>query len=313
MDQTREIIYGITGQVVETYPPEWLLGAPSSATAAVYAGDASNDDTSELAPTVTVDAVSTTADVASGYSQANRRRLYLTATANVTVGSRYRLANAAGQCEMAMPIGIAAGDYVTLAADLAYDYAIGSTLVGLRMYWTVDAAWVADSANVLATTSPSYRIIWAYTLASATRRHYTYARLVRQAFGHGVTLADLERVCPDISLDDPAAQRGRGMQWLIDSAAERVRADLITAGWKPEQPRDSELVDQLVIRAALWHFVRHRWIQGDPLDMQVESMRKDYSSLLDSSIRCAVRMDVDADGLEGGSTTEPVQQLWFSR
>src|SRR5688572_27601216 len=87
--RTIEIVYGQTGQVVETYPDEWRAGVPSSATCSVYDGRKGLDESAEFSPAVTVDSVSTTVDQASGYSQTNQKRLYIASTSGLVAGRQY--------------------------------------------------------------------------------------------------------------------------------------------------------------------------------------------------------------------------------
>jgi len=89
------LIYNVTGQVIEWYPPQSELtrdGAPAAASYRVFAGTQNNDDTPKIAlSTASLDAVSTTVNGASGYSLANRNRILLASTAGITVGRRYLL------------------------------------------------------------------------------------------------------------------------------------------------------------------------------------------------------------------------------
>src|SRR3990167_7941596 len=133
-DRTRDVIYGLTGQIIDTYPPEGAEGVPSSATCSVFDGDRSSDDTADFTPTVTIDSVSTTVDVASGYSQTQHNKLSIAATTSIVVGRQYLAENTYGQREIVTPKYIASGDYLELENDLAYDYPVTtSTLKGIRM------------------------------------------------------------------------------------------------------------------------------------------------------------------------------------
>src|SRR3990167_5217862 len=106
MDRTFDAIYGVTGQVVEVYPPEADEGIPSSATASVFDGTRSLDETADFSPAVTIDSVSTTVDVASGYSESSRIKLSLAATTNIVIGRQYLLENTDQQREIATPARI---------------------------------------------------------------------------------------------------------------------------------------------------------------------------------------------------------------
>ena len=186
------LVYGLTGQAVEYYPPAAEViwdGAPTAgATYRVYAGTASNDDTAEIGPSsATLDAVATTVDAASGYSQTNRRKVNLTATTSIVVGRRYLLANAYGQREVVTVTYIASADYVEVEEPLAFDYTTADTFKGLRHVFTIDATFIADVNNInisgygtgleasadTTTSSPPWRVEWRYTTGSTDRRSWT--------------------------------------------------------------------------------------------------------------------------------------------
>lgn len=285
--RTRELIYGQTGQVVENYPPEWIEGIPSSASVVVLRGSQDGDDTAnaEFTPSVTIDAVSTTFDAASGYSQATKNVASLTATTDIAVGRHYLAENTKSQRELVTVMGIVAADSVILDDNLKYDYASSSTFKGLRMTFTVDATWVADESNLLAPEVPPYRVIWTYTVNSQVRRDYTYLRLVRQIPKHSISIQSIRAQWPDVSFDEWAARRGEGFAYLIDAAWERLRIDLITSGYKPDQFRDSEIIDQLVL---------------------LKSMHLLAKAILN------LQAEID-QGTSGGITVSPLQTLWFRR
>lgn len=313
-DRTVELVYNLTGQTVETYPPEWPEGVPSSASASVYDGTRSNDDTADFSPAVTVDPVSTTVDVASGYSQTNRKRLYVAATTNIVVGREYLLENTDGQKELVTPTRVVSGDYIDLESDLAYDYAITtSTLKGLRMVFTVDAAWVATESNILDPSEQSYRVIWAYTVNSIVRRHYTYLRLVRQPSKHGVSIDSLKEYWPDLQSEEYAETRGQQFRYAIDAAYDRVRAEVISAGYRPEQIRDTEIVDELV-RAKTFYVIASMGIAPSGRDVEsfINQTREDYERLFNNTVNAVLKVAIDT-GAEGNINPEPMRQVWFRR
>jgi len=316
-DRTAEITYGDTGQTVSIYPPEWTDGVPSSPTASVYQGELGNDDASEFSPTVTADGVSTTtATNAAGYSQSaqtgGRRRVTLTSTSGISVGTSYVLENAFGQRELVTPIAVTT-TYVDLDADLAYDYATSSTFKGCKLTFTVDATWVATLQKVLLPQVPSYRVLWRYTIASTARRRYTYLRLVRQASKHGVGIRHLRQYWPDISFEEDAAVRGQGYQYTCDAAFDQVRVDMMLSGVQPESVRDTEMVQQLVI-AKVFDLLAS--VGKTPKGRAVESWVKEcaarYQDLLARTVAVTLKVAVD-QSTRGGISREPVGQLWLSR
>src|SRR3990167_1790622 len=207
-DRVTEIIYNLTGQTVELYPPEWVEGVPSSATCEVFAPHESNDGTAEFTPTVTVDSTSVALTAAAGVAQGNRRTLTAGWGTALTAARRYVIANVSSQRELITPIA-ATRSTATLQEDLAYDYPVTtSTVKGIRMTFPLDATWVADESKINGLTYPPYRVLWTYTVATVVRKHWTYLRLSRQKAKHGVTHADLTKYHPDLLLEETRERRG---------------------------------------------------------------------------------------------------------
>lgn len=314
MERVTEIVYGKTDEIVETYPTEWALGAPSNPSASVYLPDGSNDDSAEFSPTVTVDTVSTTVDQVSGDGQSNPRRIYLAATTSITVGRRYLVTNADGQRESVTVTKIASGDHVDVETDLAYSYGVGATFVGYRMTFPVNTTWVSTESKITPHGVGPYRVLWVYTLGGTTRRHYTYLRLVRQRAGHTVTLADLAAYVPDLAHEEPRSKRGQQFAWAIDAAWGDVRVDFVARDIPPDRLRDLEVVNRLVVAKAVYNLATVGL--GIPADIDPEShiarFADKYQSLLLSLVDAG---KVPADvGQEGGASSGPaITTLWFSR
>src|SRR6056300_1287193 len=115
MDHRASLRYNVTGQTVSLYAPQWRNGAPSAAAAySVWAGSDDNDQAAEFTGTATADAVSTTVDAASGYSQADRRELYLAATTSIEIGDFYLLTDAEGRVERVEVVAIDSANLVRL-------------------------------------------------------------------------------------------------------------------------------------------------------------------------------------------------------
>ena len=310
---TAELIYAVAGQTLTAYPPEWLDGVPSSITVKVFEGGDSNDDTEEWTASGSADSVSTTVSTASGASQTYRNRVYLTALTNVVVGRTYRLANAAGQVELVTVKDIvSATSYVVLDADLAYDYAITtSTFKGLLMSVAVDATWKSDEDNVLSAYEPNYRVQWAYTLNSLARVCWTYCRLVRQPWRSGVTVQDLRSYWPDVPYSEAPDKRGEALRAQIDAAENCVRADLLTAGLRPDSIRDGDIVRQLVmlkvfsILGASGTCPPNR----DPNAYATESEAA-YQRMFSSVCRANVSIPTD-EGTEGNISAQRQRGRWF--
>jgi hypothetical protein len=314
--RTVEIVYNQTGQTVEFYPPESvrdLLGVPSSPAASVYNGVDSNDDTAEFTPSVTVDSVSTTVDVASGVTQSQRNLLSVAATTNTAVGTLYQLENALGQREIVEPKGITSADSLTLVHELQYDYPITtSTLKGIKLSFTVDATWVADSTNILAPREPNYRVFWTYTIGGVVYRAQTYLRLVRKPFKVNVSIYDIAKRWPDAQTLDDRARRGQGFKHILAAAIDDVRADILAEGYQPAQFNDNEVVDQLVILRGCYLTAGAYGAPGSrDQELYIREIREEYGSLF---TRCISVLKIGIDqSTAGGTAVQPIQRYFFER
>lgn len=312
-EQTAELIFGLTGQTLKLIPPEWSAGAPSALALSVWPGSTGNDQTADWTAPPTLDTVSTTVSTASGASQTYRNRAYLTSIASIVVGKTYRLANAAGQAELVCVKNIGA-TYVELDRDLLYDYAITtSTFAGIELSATVDPTWVADSGNLLGPDSPAYRCLWTYTIGAVVRKHWTYARLVRQRWQSIISLADLRDFEPDIAYSEPPDLRGEACARLIAAAESVVRVDILAAGYKPESIQDTEVLRMLLIeQARLIAARRGNPPPGREVEAFVAEQSARYQSLLDRTIRVALVPAV-TQGTSGATTAEPSTPFFWER
>ena len=312
MSKVDEVIYGVTGQTVELYPPEWPEGIPSSASASIYEGADSSDDTAEFSPSVTVDSVSTTFDQNSGFSQTDKRTAYITSTSSIAVARFYLTEDSKTRRELVKVTGISSGDHVTLQEPLKYDYVSTNTFKGIRLVFTVDSTWVATEDNILAAESLPYRVVWSYTVNSLARRHYTYLRLVRQTFKSLITIYDIAKYLPDVALAEPESGMGQQARFAISAAHERVRVDLIAASIQPESIRDTEIVKELerakaISIIALWHTP-----SGLDRDMWIATSTQDYKDLFVRVTAGGLKAPVDKS-TEGGITNKKSHTLWFGR
>jgi hypothetical protein len=313
-EQTAELIYGLVGQTLKLVPPEWSEGVPSALALSVWPGSTGNDQTADWTATPTVDTVSATVATASGASQTYRNRAYV-AVAGIVVGKTYRIANGAGQAELVRVKNIvSASAYVELDADLLYDYAVTtSTFAGIELSATVDPTWVADDANLLSPGVDSYRCLWTYTINSIVRKHWTYARLVRQRWQSIISLADLRDFEPDIAYSEPPDLRGEACARLIAAAESVVRVDILAAGYKPESIQDTEILRMLLIeQARLIAARRGNPPPGrDPEAFVVEQAAR-YQSLLDRTIQVGLAVPV-AQNSTGATTADPYVQPFLVR
>lgn len=314
--RTDEVVYNRTGQEVEFYAPESVrdcLGVPSAVTCSVYWSEDSNDSAVEFSPSVSVDATSTTVNVASGQAQTTRNKAFLAATTNIVAGQLYLIDNASSQREVVEPRKITAATSCELVQDLQYDYAITvSTFKGLRCSFVVDPTWVVTESNILGPTDPDYRIRWTYTVSGVVYNHQTYMRLVRKPFKSTVTFRDLIARWPTLLSSESRDQRGEKYKRMIDDAEAQVRSDILADGYRPDQVADTETLDRLVNLALDYGVGRfHCAPPNRDRDSFIQECKEEYSRLFTKMVTTLkVQMDV---GTEGAITVEPVANYFFRR
>ncbi len=307
LNQRTQLIYGVTGQVVEFYPPEWLYGAPSSAaTYSVWGPGADLDGTAEFTGTATADSVSTTFDQASGYSNtSNRDRCYIAATTNTAVGRYYLITNAIGQRELVKVDAIASADYVSCSGPLGYDYTTSDTFLSTRQYFTIDATFIADESKI----APDWKVRWSYTINSVAYRHWTYLDVVRAVAAPSITGAELYELFPDLRHEQHADLRGTDWEHIKTRAAKRLRFDVQRFGFSLDAMRTDEWNEVLLsgMRSLLaesgWHPPGR-----DQETFVTESRTRYWNDLND----LAKRALLDKGG-SGGATQKGAQQLTFRR
>lgn len=316
MDRRASIVYGKTGQVVEFYPPEAVEGVPSVATVSVWAGTQSNDDTAEYSPTPTIDATSITMDAAGGFfnHEVSRKRLFLPNVSGLVVARSYLAQNLVSQREVVRLSRISSSAPICVDGehDLVHDYPIGSSLLGMRIYFTVDPTWVADESNINPYDLP-YRVRWRYTVAGVVRDHWTYLDLVTVAKQHGVTVESLLEEWPtlwyQLGPDDRVAEAGS----LIRAAWDRVEMDLRLAGTDPNTLRDSGMLDMLVRAAAMEVLGRQRGTC--PPGRDLEQFIRESAAIYHRDFEKAVagnKLTRAADNGTGAIDSDPVRVGWFT-
>jgi hypothetical protein len=307
--KVQDVTYNETGQTLVWDPPE---GVPSSVTSvAVYALSTGDDGTAESATTgsASVDSVSTTLDATSGKGQSNERKLHLTATTNVAIGSDYIVTSAAtAEWELVTVVAIASGDYVLVREPLQNAYASADTFKGTRLSISVDSTWVADSSNISDTVDPTpgYRVRWVYKTNSDadTHTHDSYFNLVRYPYNHSVTSADMLGFYPNWVNELPTYHREDRGQRLIEEAALEVRDDIFMAGHAAEMVRDQPRIDGLVKRKSNVFLFR----SGRDVDMLAYYEGK-YEAYMDQCIRIVTRV-AEATGTDGGGADTTATGLW---
>lgn len=307
LNQRQSLIYGVTGQTVEFYAPESLLGAPSSAaTYDVFSLSADLDGDAEFSGTATADSVSTTFDANSGWSQASSRdKCNLTSTANIAVGRLYLATNAFSQRELVKVDAISSGAYVSKEGPLSYDYASGDTFVGLRQYFTIDPTWVATEENI----GTDYRVRWAYTIGGIAYRAWTYFDLVRVQVKADIDGRELYELFPDLRHEQYSDLRGGDWNHIRDRAVKRIDFDLQKFGIKLDQMRTSDW-NEVLLSLMRMILAESGWSPpGRDRELFVQESRTKY---WDDMGNLKNRAPLDQGG-SGGATQRGAQQLVFRR
>lgn len=331
------LIYNVTGQEVEFYPPaaELILeGIPTAAASySVWKGTASNDDTAEFSGTATLDSVDTAVQGSAGYSQSNRRRVYLSSVSNIVTGRSYMLDNNEKQREIITPARVTTSG-VFNEIDLSFDYASGAntTFKGIRHYFTIDATFIADktkinvygSVNRLRTTNmalysaadteaPPYRVRWSYSIGGLTRHYWTYFDVVRQPARHSVDVDSLRELFPDIAANEWNEQRGEYFRKQIDAGFDLVKFDVRAAGYDIDAIREGPMLDELVRRAAIFVCAEAGICPGNRNPEQwVIDTRQAYRNMFDRAIGSILHVWMDT-GSTGAITPKPASQMWLKR
>jgi hypothetical protein len=313
MDTRQAIPYGITGTEVEIYPPEALEGVPSAAaTYSVWAGGAGNDQDAEFSGTTTMDTTSLALDGSAGPSQTNRRHVPLAATTGIVLGRWYVMENAEGQREFVKVVKLASADYVEVEHELVHEYITTSSyLKGYRQVFTVDATWVAAIANLNDPEFP-YRVSWSYTIASKARLRWTYLDLVRKAKGHGVTERDILTRHPDMKYQEPRSERGTGWADYIEAGWRRVQMDLRQTDLEPNELAEGQLLDELVIAAALLVTAEDGIVPpGRDIEAVVRERFAAYRRDFERMTLAAKPKLLMAQGTSGAITDNPFRKMAF--
>lgn len=320
------LISGLTGQTLEFYPPfhEVLVnGAPTSAaTYRVLRGTNPDTATVEFSGTATLDSVSTTLVDDTGYSQTDRTLIVLTSYSNLAIGRRYLLTNTdTGQREPVQLAKIDTGDGAYADSPLSFDYPPGSTFIGLRQSFTVDATFIADTNKIniagvypglsdphSSTALPPYRIEWSYSTGGITRKTWTSFDVVRKPLKHSVSIQDLKRIVPDVVWREWTQQRGQHYEPQIDEAFELVRYDIRMAGYDPDQVIDTEVINMLVRYRAI--VVIGLGAKQGEISEWLRYQIEDYQKKFQSAIGTGLRAWIDT-GADGSVAVDPPRQLWL--
>lgn len=307
LDQ-QTLVYNVTGQVLEWYPPfaEVMVdGAPAAASVRAFKPTQS-DDATDLAialATATLDTVNTTVSGASGYMQANRSHLLLTSATGVVVGRQYLLESATGQREIVVPAAVktGGGDYADLEKPLQYDYTTSATFKGLRQTFAIPNAFIQDSNNITAfgnlvllgtplgvpfdaQDAPPFRAEWQYTLGGIARRIWSSFIVARKQVKNSLTVQHLRQILPDVALSEWATQRGQDYLPQLIAAEREVEIDTRLAKYDPDSIIDPRLWNQLVLYRWVVVIARGRVGSDGSVPESVARFDQEYRNLFNNAI-----------------------------
>lgn len=312
MSSTQDITFGLASQSLILDCPD---GRPSAVTS-VTVYETSSDDTSTAESATTGSAAvetnpDTTVDFASGASETDPRKLYLTATTGITVGRRYLLASLLGHNEWVEVTDISSGAHVFVKHPLLNDYEIGSTLKSTRCSITVDSTWVAATSNLSNAFAPNprYRARWLVTVNGASQVYDEYFDLVRYQARHRVTALDIAARHPnwlDWLGPDSRVVQGRD---LIDRAWRAVKFDLYADNKADQAIRNAEALDEIIIARVIQLTIEDRVLSGASVDGDaITASREVYRQRYDQLIRSAV-VAYDAPGAGASQPITPAP-IW---
>lgn len=247
-DAIQEILHGIPGQRLVFDAPE---GRASAVSVTVVEAGEDDDAPAELAlagAAVVDPAPNTTLAAPAGASQQDPNALLVDDATGIVRGRPYLLTSTAGVRELVEIVAILGADAST-RQPLVNDYPAGSTLQTTRLSVALDAAWIANRANLSneASIEPRYRAIWVYEVDGATYRGRSGFDLVRYSSAHHVTPLHVDTRFPGWIDDLPVDYRREQGRPLIAQAWRAVRMDLRGDGKLGRWLRNSDVVGELVI------------------------------------------------------------------
>lgn len=245
--RTDDIVFDLTGQTLRY---RVIQGRPTSATFEVFSEAMGDDGTAEFSGAAVVDSVNTTLSASSGPTQTDPRKVSLTSTASIVAGRKYLIGE--GQlAEWVEVLSLHTG-YIRVRDALLHDFTTAATFQGCDLTGAVDAAWVADLANLsdLSDPNPDYRVRWTIIVSGVTHVAYSFFELVRAPRVLHVDLLDLGARWPGLveMLDGP--DRADQARSILEAAWRIVRAELGGIRLNDTAVMEDERLDEAVILAA---------------------------------------------------------------
>lgn len=308
MIDSADILYNKTGQVLFYDAPE---GRPSSVVSVDVFNDINGDDsTAEFSPTGTVETnPNTTIDASCGTSSADPTKVSVAATTGITRDRRILITSAANtESEWVEVERVVSADAFYARSPLLNDYVTSDTVQGSRINFTVDATWVADESHISIPQriQPQYRARVVYVVSGTTYAASVFFDLVRYPWRHSVVGPDVAAYSAGwydrLAVDD---RRNGGVR-VIAEAARQVKEDLRTRALADYGQRNSDFVNGLVLRKAVYVGLHHAYLHGAVSPEFMAKAENDYWTYLDKTISITTQQS----NTDGAATPTPVRELF---
>lgn len=285
------LIWNVTGQ---THQLRVFRGRPTGTpTYQVVREYMTDDSTPEFSGNATIDSYTQSLTAAAGPNQADPNKITPASTAGLIAGQRYLLHEAStGMQEWVTPTEIESS-YLRVRNGLRNNYTTAATLDSTYLSFTVDSTFITSKVkvNVQPDPNPGYRVRWSYTVGSTTEYAYTFFTVVRAKMPHNVDVGDVTPRAHGLVEAMPAEFIGEQLRPVIDSAYQVVQADLAACDVNPDAFRDTQVIDELTIRATLMLLAQGGW---KPLGYQTiaeyyKVVSDDYHRFLEKRIQVVLK------------------------
>lgn len=309
MRYAADILFGVLNQNLNHRVQS---GRPTSATFAVFYDDADDTDVPRFSGAATVDTVNTTLSGAAGPLQSDPQLVPLTTVAGVVLGRKYLVSENSVRLWVE-PVEIGPS-YIRVRHPLKKSFTVAATFVSTYLTAAVSNVWVADQSSLkdIDDPNPMYRVRWDIVLASGPNEVvYSYLDLIRGGYTPDVDLADLNDRQYGLRDSLPIEYRDDDGRSLISSAWQAVRADLLNSKINPDQLRDDESADELVLRKALLILANAGWRPPNTDWLTYVNLRReDYGSYLQQHFTVTLKHDVATGSGSGASPVQQKADLW---
>ena len=203
-----------------------------------------------LASATATQGPSTTLDGNAGAAQTDPRRIPLTATSDITVGSFFLITDDdLNRSERVEIVEVAAADYIRARYPLQFDYDNADTFASaLLTSAAVPTAWASDKDNL----GVDFEAVWSYTTGGIAYVTTTRWDLVREVPDFAVSDSDLLERHPDMNRWARKAYSPAGFAQIRRAAVRDVETLMRMLGFRdPALLRGNEIVRALTERQCI--------------------------------------------------------------